>query len=240
LKYAVIVLLALIGLVLAYILFLVVSALFVNGKKEYGTNSRFYRYLLESSTACGMRLLRVKVHVSGAEMIPQGRFLLVSNHRSNYDPIVTWHALRGREVAFISKPDNFKVPVFGRFIRRCGFLAIDRSSPRSSVKTLNKAAEMIKNDIVSFGVYPEGTRSKNCELLPFHNGIFAIAQKAGVPIVVLAVRGTEQIHKRFIRHRTDVYLDFIDIIPVSEHKGKRTNDVGERVRGDLENYFREK
>ncbi|MBR0302282.1 MAG: 1-acyl-sn-glycerol-3-phosphate acyltransferase [Clostridia bacterium] len=235
-KYALAALAVIPGAVLLYIALLAVSALFVDGKRVYATNSRYYRFLLESSTACAFFIMRVKIHVTGFERVPRdARFLFVSNHRSNFDPLVTWHVLRGLDVAFISKPENFNVPVFGRLIRRCGFLPIDRSSPRSSMETLNKAAEMMRDDVVSFGIYPEGTRSKTCELLPLHNGIFTVAHKASVPVVVATLRGTEQIHKRYIRRRTDVYFDVVDVIPASDAKSMRTNDIGARVASDFQN-----
>ena len=237
-KYVGIGLLVIVGLFLAYVLLLIVSACFVNGKKEYGTNSRYYRFLLESSTAVGLCILRVKIHLTGLEKVPKdARFLLVSNHRSNFDPIVTWRAFHGYDIAFVSKSANFKVPVWGRLIRRCGFLSVDRSSARESMKTFNKAAEMVKSGEVSFGIYPEGTRSKNCTLLPFHDGIFTVAHKAECPIVVLAVRGTEQIHKRRVIHRTNVYLDVLDVIPAEKHISMRTGEIGEEVKEMYVNFL---
>ena len=237
-KYAGIVLQVIIGAFAAYLLLCIVSALFVNTKKEYCTNSRYYRFLLNSSTAIGLCILRVKIHVTGREMVPADRrFVLVSNHRSNYDPIVTWRAFAKYDLAFISKASNFNVPMWGRLIRRCGFLSIDRSSPRSSVETINKAAGMINDGIVSIGVYPEGTRSKDCRLLPFHNGVFLIAEKTKAPVVVMALRGTEQIHKRCVFRRTHVYLDVLDVITPEELEGKMTHEIGERVRRDLEDFL---
>ena len=236
-KYVLTVLASVAGIFLLYVLLLAVSAAFVNGKREYGTNSRYYRFLLNSSTNIGLKILRVRVRLTGEEKLPEGRFLLVSNHRSNYDPIVTWRALAKYDVAFVSKAANFKVPVWGRLIRRCGFLSIDRSSPRSSMETLNKAAEMMKSGEVSFGIYPEGTRSHDCRLLPFHSGIFTAAHKADVPIVVMAVRGTEKIYKQYIRRRTDVYLDVLDVIPPEEHMKMRTGDIGAKVREELESFL---
>ena len=237
-KYVLIGLLCIVGAFFAYLLLCIISALFVDPKKEYGTNSRYYRFLLNSSTFIGFCILHVKVHVTGGEKIPTDRrFMLVSNHRSNYDPIVTWKAFPSYDIAFISKASNFGVPMWGRLIRRCGFLSIDRSSPRSSVETLNRAAGMIENGVVSVGIYPEGTRSKTCRLLPFHNGVFLVAEKSKAPIVVIAVRGTEQIHKRCVFRRTHVYIDVLDVIAPEEYEGKMTGEIGARVRRDLEDFL---
>ena len=175
------------------------------------------------------------LETSGLEKIPQDqKMLFVGNHRSNFDPILTWYALKESQLAFISKEENFHVPLFGRIIRRCCFMAIDRENPKNAMKTILKAAELLKKKEVSVAVYPEGTRSKTCELLPFHNGVFKIAQRAEVPIVVVAVRGTENIHKNYIRHRSDVWIDIIDVLSAEEINGSRSKDIGDRVYRDLE------
>ena len=204
---------ALLALLLMYLLFLGVCCLLVNPEKEYDKNSPFYRFLLNSATSAAMKLLRIRVHVCGVEKIPKDtKVLFVSNHRSNFDPIVTWYALKKWKIAFVSKPSNFKIPFFGRIIRKCCFMPIDRENPRNAIVTINKAAKLLKKQEVSIGIYPEGTRSKSCELLPFHNGVFKIAQKAEAPIVVLCVTGTEKISKRTPIRQTDVYLDVSETI----------------------------
>lgn len=223
------------ALLLLYILFLGICCLFVDPNKEYERNSPFYRFLLDSATAAAMKLLRIQVHVSGMEHIPKDtKVLFVSNHRSNFDPIVTWYALKKWKIAFVSKPSNFKVPFFGRIIRKCCFMPIDRENPRNAIVTINQAAKLLKKKEVSVGIYPEGTRSKTCELLPFHNGVFKIAQKAEAPIVVLCVTGTERIAKRTPFKRTDVYLDVLEVFPAQGIKETKTEMIGTAVRRLLE------
>lgn len=174
--------------------------------------------------------MRVHVHVSGTELLPQnGRLLFVGNHRSNFDPIIQWTVLPQWEIAFISKEGNFRIPFFGRFIRKCCFLSIDRTSPKRSVETMRKAEQLLGSGEVSVGVYPEGTRSKSGELLPFHCGMFRIAQKAEAPIAVMAIRGTEQIHKNIFRRRTDVYLNIAGIIPAERVAEMQARDIGAEV-----------
>ena len=225
----------LLGLLLLYVLFLGICALLVDPKKQYEENSSFYRFLLDSATAAALKLLRIRVHVSGMEKLPRDRKLLfVSNHRSNYDPIVTWYALKNWKLSFVSKPENFKIPFFGRIIRKCCFMPIDRQDPRKAITTINRAAELLRKQEVSIGIYPEGTRSKTGRLLPFHNGVFKIAQKAEVPIVVLCITGTEKIAGRTPFRGTDVYLNVLEVFPAQSVKQTKTEMIGTAVRHLIE------
>ena len=225
----------LLGLFALYVLFLGACALLVDPKKEYEKNSPYYRFLLDSVTAAAMKLLRIRVHVSGIEKIPKDtKVLFVSNHRSNFDPIITWYILKKWKIAFVSKPSNFKIPFFGRIIRKCCFMPIDRENPRNAIVTINKAAKLLKKQEVSIGIYPEGTRSKNGQLLPFHNGVFKIAQKAEAAIVVLCVTGTEKISKRTPFRRTDVYLDVLETFSAQGIKETKTEMIGTAIRRQIE------
>ena len=218
--------------------FVFILSLFVNTKKEYEKDSKIYRMFLNVYTWLMMRGLWIKVRVKGEERIPNDtRFLLVGNHRSNFDPILTWYALKQYNVAFISKEDNFKIPIFGRIIRRCCFMSIDRENPNNAIKTINRASELLKSDEVSVGVYPEGTRNKSDGLLPFHNGVFKIAQKADVPIVVLKVEGTENIHKRVPWKPSHITLNVVRVIDKETVKALHTHEIGEIVKGSLEYNF---
>ena len=222
---------ALLGVFLLYVLLLGVCSLLVDPEKEYNKNSSFYRFLLDSATAAAIKLCRIRLHVSGMEKIPKDtKLLFVSNHRSNFDPLITWYALKKWKLAFISKPENFKIPFFGRIIRRCCFLPIDRENPRNAIVTINKAAKLLKKQEVSIGIYPEGTRSKNGQLLPFHNGVFKIAQKAQMPLVVLSITGTEKISGRTPFQPTDVYLDVLEVFPGENIKEIKTETIGMMVR----------
>lgn len=210
---------------------LIVSALFVNPKKEYTKNSKYYRFLLDTSTAIVMKVLRIKVTVTGEEKLPENtRFLLVSNHRSNFDPIVTWYAFKKHKLAFVSKPENFKIPMYGRIIRKCCFLPIDRLDARKAMGTINSAANLLKSDEVSVAIYPEGTRNTAEEMLPFHNGVFKIAKKAKAPIVVMSVSGTDQIRKNWYKCGSEVKLNVLGLIPADELVEMKTAQIGEITR----------
>lgn len=230
---------ALLSLVLLYILFLAVCSLFVNPNREYENHSDFYRSLLNGATAIAIKIMRIHLVTTGLDKIPSDtkKLLFVSNHRSKFDPIVTWHILKKWKPAFISKASNFKVPIFGRIIRKCCFMAIDRENPRNAIKTINKASNLLKNEEVSVEIYPEGTRSKTCELLPFHSGVFMIAQKADADIVVLTVSGTEMVHKNYPFHHTDVHFDVLEVIPSQMVKNTRTELLGAHIRSLMKEHL---
>ena len=227
------------GLALLYFIIPGFFALFVNPKKEYKKDSRLYRFLLNVASGIGIWVMRVKVRVNGTEKLPHGQKLLfVGNHRSNFDPIITWYALRDWNISYISKSGNFKIPIFGRIIRRCCFMAIDRESPKKAINTINQASELLKEQEVSIGVYPEGTRSKNGVLLPFHSGVMRIAQKANASIAVVVLKGTEKIHKNYPFHRTYVEMTIAEVIPAEQVCSTRSAELGDKVRDIIENNLK--
>ncbi len=237
-----ILLLVILGLFALYVLFIYVNSLLVNTTRKYTKYSRYHHALFASGVFLAVYGARVRLQVTGKEKLPQeGRFLIVGNHRSKYDPILTWWVFRKTQLSCISKEKNFHIPFYGPIMRRILFLSIDRSNPRASMQTLNEAAQQIKDDQCNVLVYPEGTRSMgDYQLLPFHDGVFKIAKKAGVPIVVLTTKGTEQIAKNYPLHPTKVQLDILETIPADFVRENSTHVISARVRermlADLTDY----
>ena len=95
------------------------------------------------------------------------------------------------------------------------------------ISGLKWTAELLKKDEVSVAVYPEGTRNYGKELLPFHNGVLKIAQKAQVPLVIAAVRGTEDIHKNYPLRRSRVEIEILDVLDAEQVKKMRTSEIGD-------------
>ncbi|MCR5437256.1 MAG: 1-acyl-sn-glycerol-3-phosphate acyltransferase [Treponema sp.] len=199
---------------LSFWILVIISSWFINTKKEYHKNSRYHRFLLNEATRRVIKVGRIKVHLTGKEKIPaDSRFLLVCNHRSKFDPITTWYALKKSDIAFISKPENFKIFSFGRIIRRCCFLPIDRGNPHKAMKTIIDAIHLLEKNEVSIGIYPEGTRTTTGYMAELKSGSFKIAEKAKVPVVIMTAKNTEKICRNFPFRKTDVWLDILDVIP---------------------------
>ena len=226
---------ALVAAIIIYFLFVFLVSMFISTKKEYNKDSKFTRFLMQSSTGIGMRIMRIRYDLVDLDKIPEGKqMLFVCNHRSNFDPLISWRLLRKHYPSFISKEENFKIPFYGRYIRRSCFMSIDRENPRNAMMTIDRASKLLLADEVSIAVYPEGTRSKSCELLPFHNGVFKIAQKANVPVVVLTIQGTEKVAKNYPWKSTLVRLKCVGVIPADHVKESNTSIIADEAREMIE------
>lgn len=186
-----------------------------------------FRKMTAYTIAFGMKLLNVRVKVEGLEQVPKGRFLLIQNHRSMFDPLISLTVLDKLQLGFITKPENMNIPIIGKFAHRICALPIDRESPRNAVKTINAAADYIKNDVCSIGLYPEGTRNRSdtAPLLPFHNASLKIGTKAGCPVVVTAISGTDEIKRRAPFRRTNVTIRVCGVIPAEAVKASSTAEL---------------
>ena len=219
------------ALVVLFLLVLAVSCLFVNVKKPVEKSSRYFRFLLNQFSKLAFDLGGVRVHAAGLEKVPrEGRFLLISNHLFAFDPIVFYYAMPWAELAFVSKTENYAIPIVAQVMHKLLCLPLDRNNDRAALKAILKAIEYLKQDKVSIAVFPEGGTSKSGLLQPFRNGAFKIAQKAGVPIVVCAISNTKAIVKNMFRRKTDVYLDVLEVIaPETVAELKTTVAIGDHA-----------
>ena len=109
--------------------------------------------------------------------------------------------------------------------------------------TRRSCIQLLKDDEASVAVFPEGYTSKDGKLHHFRSGVFKIAQKANVPIVVCTIQNTRQIFRNVTHLKpTDVELHLLGVIPAEDLKGKTTVDIGNQVYemmiGDLGESFR--
>ena len=157
---------------------------------------------------------------------------MVANHRSLADPVVMVHKMPKEELTFVSKPGNLKIPIIGKVMHKCGCLPLDRENNREALKTVKAATEYIDKDYASVVIYPEGTRSKQEDMLPFHAGSFKIAQRANVPVVCVALRNTDRVIHNFPLKKTNIYIDVVGVIDaeyVKEHKTKETAQLAQTM-----------
>jgi len=133
-----------------------------------------------------------QLKIKGVENIPkEGGVIITSNHRSYFD-IFTICAAMPRDVRWVVKNTLMHYPILGFVLRNIRAVGLDRGNPRDAVKALMQTAkELQSGDVIA--MFPEGTRSTTEEMLPFKSGAFALALKAGVPVVPVAIEGSEKV-----------------------------------------------
>ena len=222
-----------------YLLYVYVICRRVDMSQEYDDMDPFYHRNVNLFVDWLLAVCRVKPVLQGTEWLPEGRFLLVSNHRSAFDPLSALAAFRKRGVplTFISKPENIYKLFVGSAAYRDGFLPIDRENARNALKTINTAAQRMKDGTWSYCIYPEGTRTKDGNLQDFHPGSFKAAQKAHVPLVIMATDGSEQVKKNFPFRRTVVTLTILECIDGDAVKAHKTVELAEHTKSLLLEYL---
>ena len=137
------------------------------------------------------RLCGVRVTVRGLEHLEGGPCIFVPNHQSHFDIAVLLGYLPGIN-RFAAKQEMFAEPVLGAVLRTMGMIPIDRDNPLEAIETLQR----LKLEDASVIIFPEGSRSRDGNLLPFKKGAFVAAIHLGVPVVPVACKGTREVMPR--------------------------------------------
>ena len=135
-----------------------------------------------------IRLCGARVSVSGLERLGEGPYVFAPNHQSHFDIAALLGYLPGRN-RFAAKREMFSEPVLGAVLRTMGMVPVDRDDSAASIERLNR----LKLDGFSLIIFPEGTRSRDGQLLPFKKGAFVAAISLGVPLVPVVCKGTARI-----------------------------------------------
>ena len=127
----------------------------------------------------------------GAKLEPGRPYVFLMNHQSMLD-IALAFAVIPVNLRFIAKKVLKSIPFLGWYMWRTRMIFVDRANRRQALASLTAAGEQIRAG-ASIIAYPEGTRSRHGEILPFKKGTFVVAIEAGVPIVPVVVDGTHRV-----------------------------------------------
>ena len=208
-----------------------IMAAIVDMEKPQEKDNKFYRVVISGAADLALWIIGAKVHTKGLENTPKdGRFMLVCNHINDLDPVTLLAFFKKSQLAFISKRENTTMFLVGKFMHRLMCQLINRENDREALKTILTCIRLIQEDEVSIAVFPEGYTSMDGKLHPFRSGVFKIAQKAKVPIVVCTLQNTNKVFHNIKRLKsTDVHLHLVGVIPVEELTGVSAVDIGNRV-----------
>ena len=138
----------------------------------------------------GLSWFGVGVETSGLGHLERGRdYVVLANHRSLFDPFAIICAFEDRETRWVAKRELARVPIFGSALRVTGQILIDRRNRDAAIGELRRHLGCRGNSVVFF---PEGHRAPGTELLPFKKGGAGFAIDAGLPLVPVAISGSEK------------------------------------------------
>jgi len=203
----------------------------IDPEKEQKEDSKFFRWMIGVLAEAAHTVLMMRVHTKGLENTPkEGRFMLVCNHLNDFDPVVLIHHFHRSQLAFISKRENGSLFVVGTLMHKIMCQPINRENDREALKTILNCIRLIKEDKVSIGVFPEGYTSRDHKFHHFRPGVFKIAQKAKVPIVVCTITNTFRVMGNLKKLKpTDIELHLLTVIPPEELEGVTTVDIANRI-----------
>lgn len=212
-------------------LFVLICANLVDTSKPQEKDSKFYRWLIGVIAEAAMPILSVRMTVSGLEKTPrQGRFFLVCNHLSLMDPVILLHYFRKSQITFISKKENQDMFLVGKVMHKIQCQLMNRENDREALKTILKCIDIIKEDKASVAVFPEGYIKPDHKLHHFRSGVFKIAQRTKVPIVVCTLQNSQHVFHNGLRLKpTSVTLHLADVIQPEQYEGMGTVEIGNMV-----------
>lgn len=162
--------------------------------------------------------------VVGKKNIPKkGGVVLAYNHRSSLDPVFVL-GTAGRKISFLAKIELFRYPQ-GIIFRHLGLIPVDRSKKKNSDVTDTGAKALRAGTAIALA--PEGTRNKTDILKPFKFGAVAMAERANVPVVPIAITG------KFIPFFGKLKIEYGDPQMVS----KGLESANEQLRKSIENVI---
>lgn len=189
-----------------------------------------------------VRLLKPRLEIDLSELDPNGHYVFMANHQSNFDIPILTSSLKDYSVRYVAKKSLFDIPFFGPALRHAGNICIDRSNRRSAMTSLNEAVDRIKGGVSPI-IFPEGTRNPDIEeLMDFKIGGIVLALKTELPVAPLVLSGTGRLLPKrhlFFRRQVRVRLKALPVIDTTEWTLKQREEFMAMLRDRMNTAYKE-
>lgn len=203
----------------------------IDPEKPREKDSPWFRAMINSYIRAILTVLPIRINIRGMEKFRvEGRFMLVCNHLDNIDPAFLFYAFPKSQLAFVAKKETRDMFLVGHALPKLLCTFLNRENDREALKSILRCISLLKNDTVSVAVFPEGRINKYRKLAHFRPGVFKIAQKANVPIVVCTLQNTNHVIGRLLKGKgSTVELHVLEVIPAEQIQAGTTVEVADRV-----------
>lgn len=236
--------------------FLIIIGIGKDASKENTKYHKGYRKIYNLYIRFLNSLFNVKMKKIGFDKIPKGPVIFIANHRSNMDPIIMEHVLSKWDLIFVGKKSLFSIPFFGKIINHIGYQRINSNfliekdpkevfqDKKHDLQTIKNCIDIINDQHISVAIYPEAMRNfQDKVLLEFKHGVFHIARRTGVPIVVMTLKGTEDFKSKLLFKRHPVEVKVLDVIESSEYLPLSNDELSKKLYDmmydDIKDYYTE-
>ena len=166
-------------------------------------------------------------------------YVVISNHLSNLDPMMQFKYLKIKWV-FMAKKEVYKLPFFRTAAKSFNFIKVDRSD-KNDRQSINEQAKTLFKNGWSIMVYPQGTRAKADNFLPFKSGAFHIALDNNIPILPVVIAGTGDIWPRgskFMKSGKAI-INTLEPIDISKYSKENIDQLVLETQEKMNNVYKE-
>ena len=202
----------------------------LTGKKE---NFKFFGVIWGKTLSF---IFNIKLIVKGKHNLQDRNYIFVANHASLIDIPLLLIAVN-RYTVFIAKSELSKIPIFKSILDMAGFIFVDRKNNDNAVKSMNNLMDDIKKIPRSVAIFPEGTRTRDGELLPFKKGAAIFAIKTDIPVIPVAISGTFSWSKKklFDMSQSVISFEFGEPIVTENYSFDDRDHLNERIKTKIKN-----
>ncbi|MEO0276128.1 MAG: lysophospholipid acyltransferase family protein [candidate division WOR-3 bacterium] len=173
----------------------------------------------------------INIKIYGREKIPKkGRVIIAPNHTSFWDPPLIGLAAN-REVFYLAKEGLFKVNKFFSWLIRT-YNAIPLKREIGGIGAIKKAKELLEKNLC-LCIFPEGTRSKTGELLPFKNGVALLSMKTSSPVIPAYIMGAREGFLKWFLRKKKLVIAFGEPLYPDKLNKKNLNEFTEILKKNI-------
>ena len=183
-------------------------------------------------------ILNTKVIFHGVENLKKvDNFFVASAHQSMFETFALQIPLNGP--IFILKKELLNIPLFGRYLRKIGSIAIVReTTTKENLNFFDKVREKIEKGKRPLIIFPQGTRVKLDEQPPFKKGVGRIYKALNLPCVPVALNtGKVWPKNSFLKYPGDIHISFLEPVMSGKNNEEFVKDIENKIYTEIKKYY---